>query len=208
MKRILALSTDKAVNPVNLYGATKLCAEKLFVDAHAYVGDRASRFACARYGNVIGSRGSVIPIFLTQKKKGLLTITDPNMTRFWITLDQGVRFVLENIEAMSGGEIFVPKIPSINIMDLSKALAPDCRVEFIGIRPGEKIHEILVSEEEARRALELKDRFVILSFQADQGTKSWPGGKPLPNGFQYTSENNTEQLVLDDLMKFIESCIS
>ena len=133
---------------------------------------------------------------------------DPNMTRFWITLDQGVRFVLESIEAMSSGEIFVPKIPSMNIMDLSKALAPDCRVEFIGIRPGEKIHEVLVSEEEARHAIELKDRFVILPLQTIQVSKSWPEGKALPNGFQYTSENNIEQLVLDDLMNLIESYIS
>lgn len=205
VKRILAISTDKAVNPVNLYGATKLCAEKLFIDAYAYAGDRDSRFACARYGNVIGSRGSVIPIFLTQKQKGLLTITDPNMTRFWITLDQGVRFVLQSIEAMQGGEIFVPKIPSMSIMDLSKALAPGCRIEFVGIRPGEKVHEVLVSEEEARCALEFEDRFIILPLQIKQELRNCSAGKSLPSGFQYTSENNTEHLALDDLMKLMES---
>ena len=205
VNRILAISTDKAVNPVNLYGATKLCAEKLFIDAYAYAGPRDSRFACARYGNVVGSRGSVIPIFLDQKQKGHLTITDPNMTRFWITLEQGVRFVLHCIETMQGGEIFVPKIPSMNIMELSKALAPECRVEFIGIRPGEKIHEVLVSQEEARSTLELDDRFVILPPQSKQKTKKWSDGKPLQRGFEYTSENNMEHLALDDLMKLIES---
>lgn len=205
VKCIVAISTDKAVNPVNLYGATKLCAEKLFIDAYAYAGNRKSRFACVRYGNVVGSRGSVVPIFLDQKRKGCLTITDPNMTRFWITLEQGVRFVLHCIETMQGGEIFVPKIPSMNIMDLSKALAPECKVEFIGIRPGEKVHEVLVSEEESRDTVELNDRFIILPLQTTQKAKNWSGGKPLPNGFQYTSENNTEHLALDDLMKLIES---
>ena len=127
------------------------------------------------------------------------------MTRFWITLDQGVRFVLQSIEAMQGGEIFVPKIPSMNIMDLSKALAPGCKIEFIGIRPGEKVHEVLVSEEETRCAIELEDRFVILPLQTIPEVKNWSDGKPLPSGFQYTSENNTEHLALDDLMKLIES---
>ena len=182
--RTLSISTDKAVNPVNLYGATKLCAEKLFIDGHAYAGHRETRFSCARYGNVVGSRGSVIPFFLEQRRNGRITITDPQMTRFWITLEQGVRFVIQCIEQMQGGEIFIPKIPSMNIMDLSKALAPDCHVEFIGIRPGEKLHEVLVSEEESRYALELDDRFVLLPIDTERALKNWPDGRPLPQGFR------------------------
>src|SRR5437763_13935762 len=154
VRRVAALSTDKAVNPINLYGATKLCAEKMFVQANAYAGAQETRFSCARYGNVVGSRGSVVPIFLEQRKRGRITITDPRMTRFWITLEQGARFVIHCIEAMHGGEVFVPKIPSMNIMDLVEAVAPKCDVTSIGIRPGEKVHEVLISEDEARVALE------------------------------------------------------
>jgi len=205
VKRVLAISTDKAVNPVNLYGATKLCAEKLFVGGHAYAGHRETRFSCARYGNVVGSRGSVIPIFLEQKRKGKLTITDSKMTRFWITLEQGVRFVIQCIEQMHGGEIFIPKIPSMSMMALAKALAPDCGVEFIGIRPGEKLHEVLVSEEEARYVLELKDRFVLLPLDTEQAMKNWPGGTPLPQGFRYTSDENPQQLTAESLLKLMGS---
>jgi len=205
VKRVLTISTDKAVNPINLYGATKLCAEKLFIDGHAYAGHRDTRFSCARYGNVVCSRGSVIPIFLEQKQKGRLTITDPKMTRFWITLEQGVRFVMQCIEQMHGGEIFIPKIPSMNIMDLAKALAPDCRVEFIGIRPGEKLHEVLVSEEESRCALELDDRFVLLPIETERAMKNWPSGRPLPQGFRYTSDDNPQQLTAEALMKLLGS---
>jgi UDP-N-acetylglucosamine 4,6-dehydratase len=150
VRRILALSTDKAVNPINLYGATKLCAEKMFVQANAYAGAQNTRFSCARYGNVVGSRGSVIPIFLEQRKRGKITVTDPRMTRFWITLEQGVRFVVDCIERMHGGEIFVPKIPSMKLVEMAEALAPGCEVEYVGIRPGEKLHEVLISEDEAR----------------------------------------------------------
>jgi len=203
VKRVLAISTDKAVNPVNLYGATKLCAEKLFVDGHAYAGHRETRFSCARYGNVVGSRGSVIPIFLEQRSKGKLTVTDPKMTRFWITLEQGVRFVIQCIEQMHGGEIFIPKIPSMSMMELAKALAPDCRVEIIGIRPGEKLHEVLVSEEESRFAVELDDRFVLLPIDREQALKNWSNGKPLPSGFRYTSDENAQQLTAAELMKLI-----
>lgn len=205
VKRVLTISTDKAVNPINLYGATKLCAEKLFIDGHAYAGHRDTRFSCARYGNVVGSRGSVIPIFLEQKQKGRITITDPKMTRFWITLEQGARFVIQCIEQMHGGEIFIPKIPSMNIMDLAKALAPDCSAEFIGIRPGEKLHEVLVSEEESRYALELDDRFVLLPIETERALKNWSGGKPLPQGFRYTSDDNPQQLTAEALMKFLGS---
>src|ERR1700686_1100517 len=149
VRRVLALSTDKAVNPINLYGATKLCAEKIFVQANAYAGSKDTRFACARYGNVVGSRGSVIPIFLEQRRHGKITITDPRMTRFWLTLEQGVRFVVHCLEQMHGGEIFIPKIPSMRLLDLAETVAPGCTVEHIGIRPGEKLHEGLVSEDES-----------------------------------------------------------
>ncbi len=197
--KVMAISTDKAVNPINLYGATKLCAEKLFIDGNAYAGDRGTRFGCARYGNVVGSRGSVIPIFLEQRRNGRITITDSKMTRFWITLEQGVRFVIRSIEHMQGGEIFVPKIPSMSILDLARALAPDCEVEFIGIRPGEKIHEVLVSEDEARCAVELDDTFVILPLGAGGATKGWPGGHPLPAEFRYASDTNPQQMNADTL---------
>src|ERR1700681_2748419 len=159
--RVLALSTDKAVNPSNLYGATKLCAEKMFVQANAYAGAQDTRFSCARYGNVVGSRGSVIPVFMQQRARGRITITDLRMTRFWITLDQGVRFVIRCIEQMHGGEIFVPKIPSMKLLDMAQAIAPDCQIDCVGIRAGEKLHEVLLSEDEARNAIETDDMFVI-----------------------------------------------
>jgi UDP-N-acetylglucosamine 4,6-dehydratase/5-epimerase len=194
VKRVMALSTDKAVNPINLYGATKLCAEKLFVDGNQYAGGRETRFACARYGNVVASRGSVIPVFLEQRRNGRITITDPAMTRFWITLEQGVRFVVRSVEEMHGGEIFVPKIPSMTILELSRTVAPDCEIEMIGIRPGEKTHEILVSEDEARHTVELEDKFVILPVGSEQAAKRWKEGRPLSAGFRYASDANTQQL--------------
>jgi UDP-N-acetylglucosamine 4,6-dehydratase len=150
VKKVLALSTDKAVNPVNLYGATKLAAEKLMVQSNAYAGGMKTRFSCVRYGNVVGSRGSVVPLFIKQRETGEITLTDERMTRFWISLDQGVRFVIRCIEQMYGGEVFVPKIPSMRMVDLAKALAPDADIRIIGIRPGEKLHEVLISEDEAR----------------------------------------------------------
>src|SRR5262249_14906351 len=161
VKKVIAPSTDKAVNPSNLYGATKLVAEKLFIQANAYSGAGPTRFSCVRYGNVLGSRGSVIPLFLQQRKTGTVTITDPRMTRFWLTLDQGVRFVVRTIERMVGGEVFVPKIPSMSIGTVVEAVAPGCQVREIGIRGGEKLHECLISEDEARNARELDDMFVI-----------------------------------------------
>ena len=196
VEKVLALSTDKAVNPINLYGATKLAAEKLMVQSNAYAGGRNTRIACTRYGNVVGSRGSVVPLFLKQRPSGKLTITDDRMTRFWISLEQGVRFVIRCIEQMQGGEVFVPKIPSMRMVDLAKALAPEARVEIIGIRPGEKLHESLISEDEARNAVELDDMFVVQPAAADL----WFGhaweekGKKLPDGFTYTSANNTQWL--------------
>jgi UDP-N-acetylglucosamine 4,6-dehydratase/5-epimerase len=202
--RVLALSTDKAVNPINLYGATKLVAEKLFVQANSYRGGDPIRLASVRYGNVVGSRGSVIPLFLEQRRRGRITLTDPEMTRFWITLDQGVRFVLQSIERMEGGEVFVPKIPSMRIVDLARAMAPDCEIEQIGIRPGEKLHEVLLSEDEARHSLELDDHYVITPVHPWWKGQSVPAGRPLPVGFRYTSDTNAEWLDIPQLHALVE----
>jgi len=205
VRRILALSTDKAVNPINLYGATKLCAEKMFVQANAYAGAQETRFSCARYGNVVGSRGSVIPIFMEQRKRGKITVTDPRMTRFWLTLEQGARFVVRCIEQMHGGEIFVPKIPSMRLVELARAIAPGCEVEEIGIRPGEKLHEVLVSEDEARNTLELDDMFVIQPAHSWWRRENWNGGKPLPDGFRYASDSNPSWMTSEKLRELLEA---
>lgn len=194
VKRVIAVSTDKAVSPVNLYGATKLVAEKLFVQGNAYVGGRGTRFACTRYGNVVGSRGSVVPLFLRQRDEGKITITDPEMTRFWITLEQGVRLVLRCLEIMEGGEIFVPKIPSMRLIDLADALAKDCEREIVGIRPGEKMHEWLVSTDEARHGMELDDMYVIYPGNPWSRQHGAARGKPLAPNFAYSSDANTQQL--------------
>src|ERR1700677_4440902 len=204
VQRILALSTDKAVNPVNLYGATKLCAEKVFVQANAYAGAQETRFSCARYGNVVGSRGSVIPVFLEQRKRGRITITDPRMTRFWLTLEHGVRFVVRSIEQMHGGEIFVPKIPSMRLVDLAEAIAPGCAVEYIGIRSGEKLHEVLLSEDEARTAVELDDMYVVQPSHPWWKKGNWVHGRELPSGFRYTSDTNEQWLSHEQLQELIE----
>ncbi len=200
VQRVLALSTDKAVNPVNLYGATKLVAEKLFVQANAYRGGDPIRLSSVRYGNVVGSRGSVIPLFREQSKSGRITVTDRRMTRFWITLEQGVQFVVSSLKMMAGGEVFVPKIPSMRITDLAAAMAPDCVIEDIGIRPGEKVHEVLISEDEARHSLELDDRFVITPAHLWWKDQPEQKGRPLAEGFRYTSDNNTEWLTMDELL--------
>lgn len=195
VERVLALSTDKAANPVNLYGATKLVAEKLFVQSNAYSGKfKKTKFSCVRYGNVVGSRGSVIPFFLKQKETGKLTVTDPRMTRFWITLDQGVRFVENCVNVMNGGEVFIPKIPSMNIMNLAGAIAPECSIEEIGIRPGEKLHEILVSEDEARSTIEMEDMYIIQPSHPWWTSSEYNKPSNLKDGFSYTSDNNTELL--------------
>jgi UDP-N-acetylglucosamine 4,6-dehydratase/5-epimerase len=194
VKKVLAISTDKAVSPVNLYGATKLCAEKMFVQANSYSGEGGTRFSCSRYGNVVGSRGSVIPVFQEQRKNGSITITDPRMTRFWLTLEQGVEFVIQSISRMHGGEIFVPKIPSMNIMDLAKAIAAESDVKHIGIRPGEKLHEVLISEDEARHSVELDDAYVIQPAHPWWRVEDGAAGRPLPEGFRYASDTNTEWL--------------
>ncbi len=198
VEKVIAISTDKAVNPVNLYGATKLCAEKLFVQGNAYSGGRA-RFSCARYGNVVGSRGSVIPLFLQQKSTGKVTVTDKRMTRFWITLEQGVRFVLSCLETMVGGEIFVPKIPSMNIMDLVSAIVPECEVNLTGIRPGEKIHELLMSPDEARQALERPDMYIIQPAHSWWQIQDSDGSTPVPDEFIYSSDNNPHWLTVEEI---------
>ena len=203
VSKVVALSTDKAVSPVNLYGATKLCAEKLFVQSNAYSGISGTKFSCVRYGNVVGSRGSVIPVFLEQRKTGRITITDPRMTRFWLTIQQGVRLVLHCVEQMHGGEVFVPKIPSMNIMDLAKAVAPECEVDEIGIRPGEKMDEVLVSADEARHTLEMDDVYVIQPAHPWWKIEPWPDAKPLPDGFQYTSDTNSQWLSMDELKQLV-----
>ncbi|MBN1872877.1 MAG: UDP-N-acetylglucosamine 4,6-dehydratase (inverting) [Anaerolineae bacterium] len=198
VKRVLALSTDKAVNPINLYGATKLVAEKMFVQGNAYASGK-THFSCVRYGNVVGSRGSVIPLFKQQRASGRITITDERMTRFWITLEQGVQFVIRCIERMHGGEVFVPKIPSMNILDLAKAIAPECAIETIGIRPGEKLHEVLVSADESRQALEFEDMFVIQPAHPWWQVDNCLDGKPLEYGYSYASNTNTQWLTHDEL---------
>jgi UDP-N-acetylglucosamine 4,6-dehydratase len=161
VKKVLAISTDKAVNPVNLYGVTKLAAEKLVIQSNSYAGGRETRLSCVRYGNVVGSRGSVVPVFLKQRASGRLTVTDERMTRFWISLEQGVHFVIRCIEQMHGGEVFVPKIPSMKVKDLAAAVAPEAEITYTGIRPGEKLHEVLISEDEARNTVEFDDMFIV-----------------------------------------------
>ncbi len=177
VKRVMALSTDKAVNPINLYGATKLCAEKLFVQGNAYGYGRGTVFSVVRYGNVVGSRGSVIPLFAAQRATGTVTVTDPGMTRFWLRLEEGVGFVIRCTELMHGGEIFVPKIPSMRMLDLVEAMAPGCRVEVIGIRPGEKLHEALIAEEESRQVVEFDDMFVLEPIYPSWAFAGLEGGK-------------------------------
>ena len=204
VKKVLALSTDKAVSPANLYGGTKLVAEKLIVQSNNYAAGRATRYACVRYGNVVGSRGSVVPLFLKLRSSGKITVTDERMTRFWLSLEQGVQFVINCIEQMEGGEVFVPKIPSTTVVDLAKAIAPDAEIEIIGIRPGEKLHEDLLSVDEARHSVELDTMFVVQPVEASWFGYSWQDkGKPLPEGFSYTSDNNSEWLDLDGIKEFI-----
>jgi UDP-N-acetylglucosamine 4,6-dehydratase len=200
--RVIALSTDKAANPINLYGATKLCSDKLFTAGNNYSGTHPTRFSVVRYGNVVGSRGSVIPFFAKMRETGVIPITDPRMTRFWITLEKGVEFVLQSLERMKGGEVFVPKIPSMNIMDLARAVAPECDTEIVGIRPGEKLHEVMVAEDDARSTLEYDDHFAILpSFHewTSEELGQTNGGRRCPSGFRYGSDTNTQWLTVEDL---------
>lgn len=195
----LLLSSDKAVNPVNLYGATKLCAEKIFTQGNAFAAYSVARFATARYGNVVGSRGSVVPIFLRQADEGELTITDDRMTRFWITLPQAIEFVLTRIPLMEGGEIFVPKIPSMRVADIADAIAPEVPRTITGIRPGEKIHEAMLTEDEARHARELSDCYLIYPEFPTWRTEPYTHGVPVEEGFRYSSDRNSEWLTAEEL---------
>jgi len=205
--QIMALSTDKAVNPINLYGATKLCAERIFIQGNSYAGARPTRMSCVRYGNVLGSRGSVVPVFESQRAQGEVTVTHKRMTRFWLTLDQAAWFVLRSLTLARGGEIFVPKIPSIGIMDLVEAMAPDCSVKYVGLRPGEKLHEVLLTEDESRHAVENDDLFTVLpEYQSWQGrAREGVAGKrkSLPEGFRYSSETNTHWLSVPELQNLL-----
>jgi UDP-N-acetylglucosamine 4,6-dehydratase len=207
VKQVLALSTDKAANPVNLYGATKLCSDKLFIAGNAAMsGDAHTRFSVVRYGNVFGSRGSVIPFFLKKRPGGVLPITDAAMTRFSLTLDEGVQFVLDNLDRMQGGELFVPKIPSYRILDVAKAIAPEAKLDFVGIRPGEKLHELMIPEDDARHTLEFSDHFVIqpdFEWWMLRQHKLQDGGKLCPEGFSYRSDTNDRWLSIPDLQKIL-----
>jgi len=206
--KVIALSTDKAANPINLYGASKLCSDKLFAAGNRYVGAHPTRFSVVRYGNVMGSRGSVIPYFMQMRDQGEIPITDPRMTRFWITLTQGVRFVMDCLGRMAGGEIFVPKIPSMNVMDLAEAIAPGAPTRVVGIRPGEKLHEIMVPEDDAPHTLELDDYFVICPALASNDVtpfQSRLGGKVCPEGFSYASNKNSRWLSVAELRELIAS---
>ncbi len=204
VRKVIALSTDKAANPINLYGATKLCSDKLFIAGNSYVGRDHSIFSVVRYGNVMGSRGSVIPFFLKKKEDGILPITDPRMTRFWITLEKGVKFVLNCLESMVGGELFVPKIPSMNMMDLAEAIAPECKKEIIGIRPGEKLHEVMVPKDDAHRTIEYDDKYVIQPDFRFFGMRfNSNGGKPVSEEFEYNSETNPWKLSIEEAREMI-----
>ena len=204
VKRVVALSTDKAVNPVNLYGATKLAAEKLFVQSNAYAGGFATRFSCVRYGNVVGSRGSVVPVFMKQRQNGKITITDERMTRFWISLDQGARFVIRCAEDMVGGEVFVPKLPSMKVIDLARAMTQDVEIEIIGIRPGERLHEVLISEDEARTTVELPDMYVVQTAEEIWFGREWQKrGQPLNEEFRYASNTNDAWLTVEQIRQII-----
>jgi len=205
VKRIIALSTDKASNPVNLYGATKLCMEKLFVAGNSYAGSENTQFAVVRYGNVVGSRGSVVPLFLKLKETGSLNITDENMTRFWITLEQGVKLVIDSIEKMLGGEIFIPKLPSMKITDLAEAIAPGCKRKIVGVRPGEKINEVLLTREESTHAVELKDSYIVYPDHPfwREGNLNHSDSKPVTLGFRYDSKHNDHWLTSSELKTLI-----
>lgn len=209
VEKVIALSTDKAASPINLYGASKLASDKIFVAANNLAGKRPTRFAVVRYGNVLGSRGSVLPFFqgLIEKGAKSLPITDPRMTRFWITLEQGVSFVLSSFAMMKGGEIFVPKIPSMKVIDLAAALAPELPTKVIGIRPGEKLHEVLVTEDEARATVMLGDRYIVeptLEFWSRDASKTL-GAEPVEEEFQYKSDSNDDWLTPERLAELLKS---
>ena len=204
VRKVVAISTDKAVNPVNLYGATKLCEEKIVVQGNAYAAQSDTSLACVRYGNVVGSRGSVVPLFRQQATEGRLTITDERMTRFWITLAQAVDLVLLALDRMAGGEVFIPKIPSIRVPDLAEAIAPGVPRDIIGIRAGEKLHEVLVTADESRHTIDAGDVYVVLPehpWWTDH--PEWVEGKPLDDGFVYSSDTNDRWLTVEELRELL-----
>jgi len=204
VKKVVALSTDKASSPINLYGATKLVADKMFVNANHYAANYVTRFSVVRYGNVMGSRGSVIPFFKKLGEEGKsLPITDLRMTRFWISLTQAVQFVIDSFDQMQGGELYVPRIPSTKVVDLARAVAPDAPMHEIGLRPGEKLHEEMISPEEGRRALRLGDRYILQPTIATWGYKEPEQGEQMPEGFSFRSDNNEMFLSIDDLRDLI-----
>lgn len=205
VQKVVALSTDKAACPINLYGASKLCSDKLFIAGNVYSGVKNTRFSIVRYGNVLGSRGSVVPHFLSLRSSGVIPITDRRMTRFWMTLEQGVNIVLTSLGLMKGGEIFIPKIPSMKIVDLARTIAPDCLQEYVGIRPGEKLHELLISEDDGPRTREFDEYFVI-----EPEFKGWTAntprrnsGRPVPQGFSYASNTNNRWISSEELYQLI-----
>ena len=206
VSRIVALSTDKASSPINLYGASKLCSDKLFVAGNSYATHSPAKFAVVRYGNVVGSRGSVVPFFKSLVGRGELPITDERMTRFWITLPQAVNFVIDALETMQGGEIFVPRIPSTRVTDLATAIDPSARQTIIGIRPGEKLHEEMISEHDAFRTFALKDRYVIAPVvDASQRDFTYPGGVLVEPGFSYQSDTNDWMLSVEEIRDLLGS---
>jgi UDP-N-acetylglucosamine 4,6-dehydratase len=206
VRKVLALSTDKAANPINLYGATKLAADKLFTAANNYAGAADTRFSVVRYGNVLGSRGSVVPLFTKLRETGTIPITDPRMTRFWITIDQAVTFVFERLAAMRGGEVFVPKIPSMKLADMARAICPECEQKVVGVRPGEKMHEVMVPADEAGQTVDMGDHYVILPAFHHWASAEYManhGGEPVPEGFVYSSEINDHWLGADEFLELV-----
>ena len=205
VKRVVALSTDKASSPINLYGATKLVADKLFVAGNHYAATHPTRFAVVRYGNVMGSRGSVVPLFRKLAAEGKsLPITDKRMTRFWITLPAAVKFVVDSFDTMNGGELYVPRIPSMRILDLVEAVAPNSATHEMGVRPGEKLHEEMIASDDSRRTLRFPDRYVVQPVAASWGYTAPKGGEEVPDGFNYRSDNNDLWLSAEDMQKLLE----
>ena len=205
VKKAIFISSDKAVNPINIYGATKLVAEKLFVQGNSYAGGRSTRFSVVRYGNVVASRGSVIPLFIEQAKNNIITLTDERMTRFWIALEQGVKFVVTCIKVMVGGEIFVPKIPSMKIVDLARTIAPQAKIKITGIRPGEKLHEVLIHHNESRHTKDFGSHFIVETEFVSWRRNKLRGGKNLKDNFHYSSENNDKWLTVEKLKEIIQT---
>jgi UDP-N-acetylglucosamine 4,6-dehydratase/5-epimerase len=205
VKKVVALSTDKASSPINLYGATKLVADKLFIAGNHYAATHPTRLAVVRYGNVMGSRGSVVPLFRKLAAEGKsLPITDKRMTRFWITLPQAVKFVVDSFDVMQGGELFVPRIPSMKILDLVEAVAPNSATHEMGVRPGEKLHEEMIASDDSRRTLRFPDRYVVQPVVASWGYEAPEGGQEVEDGFNYRSDNNDLWLSVEDMRKLLE----